>query len=769
MFPIMAGSSRTGYNLTRSLRTRASASASLNRTPASAGNRQKFTLSFWTKRGAFISSDFAMLFYSYASTSDYFGISFDSLARLNIFDALGGLSLTTTTVYRDPASWYHFVIAIDTTQATNTDRARIYVNNVRVVDLAIETYPAQNTNLNYNNAIIHRIAASDYPSFPRYYDGYMTEINFVNALQLTPSSFGSTNALTGVWQHARYTGTYGTNGFYLPFTDNSALTTSSNVGLGRDYSGNGNYWVTNNISITAGVTYDSMTDVPTLTGDRAANFAVLNPIAPNLAGTPTISNANLFVNCASASNFSAVPATILLPTTGKWYAEFTAIYVDGSTSILDVGLLSSNDFPTPSGVIGGSATSYSYRNTGSKINSGAATAYGASYVIGDTISIAFDATAGTLTFYKNNVSQGVAFSGLTLQYFFAVGGFNFAQWQCNFGQRPFTYTPPSGFVALNTFNLPNSTIVKGSDHMNIALARGADIKATTEALFTGQFLEWIKDRINVNNHQLLDSVRGLSAVLQSNTTAAETTYTTPSGSSVGWAWKAGASAVSNTNGTITSQVSVNASAGFSIVTYTGTGANATIGHGLGVSPEFIIVKSRSGVLDWRVWHIINPATRYLSLNLSDAAAVSAETWNSTLPTSSVFSVGTALNVNNSGSLYVAYCWTPISGYSKFGSYTGNGSSDGPFVYTGFLPKWILIKMLGVDNWILHDTKRNPYNTMTSSLYPNLTNAEDQSWYVDALSNGFKIRSGGSTAMNTNGVNYIYMAFAENPFKNSLAR
>jgi hypothetical protein len=182
-----------------------------------------------------------------------------------------------TPVYRDPSAWYHFVVAIDTTQATAANRIKLWVNGVQVTAYS-GVDPAQNASFVYlNGAYGHLIGRNNETGGPQYTDGYQAEINFIDGQALTPSSFGSTNTLTGVWQPARYTGTYGTNGFYLPFTDNSALTTSSNVGLGRDYSGNGNYWTTNNISITAGVTYDSMTDVPTLTSATAANFAVLNP------------------------------------------------------------------------------------------------------------------------------------------------------------------------------------------------------------------------------------------------------------------------------------------------------------------------------------------------------------------------------------------------------------------------------------------------------------------------------------------------------------
>jgi hypothetical protein len=246
---------------------------------------------------------------------------------------------------------------------------------------------------------------------------------------------------------------------------------------------------------------------------------------------------------------------------------------------------------------------------------------------------------------------------------------------------------------------------------------------------------------------------------------------------VGWTWKAGQGTTSsNTSGSITSTVSLNASAGLSMVTYTGTGANATVGHGLGVAPQLVITKGRDlvgGVTNWTVYHISIGNTGALFLNLTNATNTSITQWNNTSPTSSVFSIGTSGDKNTNTGTYVAYCWTPIAGYSAFGSYTGNGSADGPFVYTGFRPKFILIKNTGYDNnqtWVINDTTRSTYNVDNITLRPNSSNAESTTngSDLDELSNGFKIRNS-NTVTNASGTTIIYAAFAENPFKNSLAR
>jgi hypothetical protein len=257
------------------------------------------------------------------------------------------------------------------------------------------------------------------------------------------------------------------------------------------------------------------------------------------------------------------------------------------------------------------------------------------------------------------------------------------------------------------------------------------------------------------------------------TVGTNTDYNNLAATYVAWQWQAGqGSTSSNTNGTITSTVSVNASAGFSVVTYTGTGANATVGHGLGVAPSMVIAKNRSSGADaWCIYHVgLTSAAFFIKLNSTDAQASGVGVWNSTAPTSSVFSVGSSSGANGSTNAMVAYCWTPIAGFSAFGSYTGNGSTDGPFVYTGFRPRWVLIKSSSAGSqWILHDTARDTYNTTSATLFPNLSNAEAANNSFDMLSNGFKIRTGAGDSTNDSSATYIYMAYAENPFKNALAR
>ena len=331
-----------------------------------------------------------------------------------------------------------------------------------------------------------------------------------------------------------------------------------------------------------------------------------------------------------------------------------------------------------------------------------------------------------------------------------------------------------------------STIPKPSVHFNTKLYTGTGSSlALTGVGFQPDFT-WIKCRAagSGTDHVLFDAVRGVTKALNSNDNSVEDTIsnsltafgtdgftvngngaTGASGDTyVGWNWKANGAGSANTDGTINSTVSANTTAGFSIVSYTGTGANATVGHGLGVAPSMVIIKNRDSVKDWRVGHNGLTSWAYrLHLNDTSAQTEQSAIFNSTAPTPSVFSIGTSGSVNDSGQNIIAYCFAEKTGYSKFGSYTGNGNADGVFVYTGFKPAFVIFKVTNDnDNWHMHDNKRttNGGNPLNKVLYPNLNNLEG-SVDIDFLSNGFEPRSN-NNAFNASGKPYIYMAFAEEP-------
>ena len=798
------------YTIARSVRLRSSASAYFNRTPASNGNNQKWTWSAWCKLGTLTGYYlYAVQQAAAADDSFYFDTTTKALG-ISVNNGSVGYGALTNSIFRDPSAWYHVVIAVDTTQAVAANRVQFYVNGV-VQSQASNSIPQNYVFTGINTTKAQNIGR--HPVSGTYFDGYFSEMFFVDGQQLTPSSFGQTNAITGVWQPIKYTGTYGTNGFYLNFSDNSAATAAA---IGKDYSGNGNNWTPNNISVTAGVTYDSMIDVPTPYADGGngrGNYAVLNSVDGGVART-TISNANLFALFTGTAAGAGIRSSgFQMPTSGKWYAEFTLVAKPTLANATNVGISRSDTILNSTGnwYIGTSANDFSWSwGTGfsNKVTNNTGSAYGTAPAVGDVIGVAIDLDtnpgAFTLTFYNNGTSQGAAWTNQStggLTYSFGCSGTDNTNFATNFGQRPFAYTPPTGFKALNTYNLPDSTITNGAKYMAASLYSGTSASQSivnsgnnTGAISFKPDLVWIKSRSAATDHKLTDSVRGVTKALISDTSGAETTdangltafntngftvgsdsvYNNGTGPAtyVAWQWQAGGTAVSNTSGSITSSVSANPTAGFSVVTYTGTGANATVGHGLGVAPKMMIIKNRGGTVNWGIYHASlgsgSPQNYVMQFDTAGQYGPSSTYWNGTAPTSSVFSVGSLSNVNGAGGNFVAYCFAAVAGYSAFGSYTGNGSADGPFVFTNFQPRWVMVKRTdSTSDWYIWDTSRDTYNVESATLLADTSGAETSATSIDGLSNGFKCRS--ATVVNASGGTYIYAAFASSPFKLSLAR
>jgi hypothetical protein len=593
-------------------------------------------------------------------------------------------------------------------------------------------------------------------------------------------------------------GSYGTNGFHLPFSDNSTA-----AALGTDTSGNRNTWTVNNLSVAAGAGNDSLVDSPTnygtdtgAGGEVRGNYCTLNPLAISNAGTVnwTLTNGNLDAG-DPADCYGVIPGTIGV-LSGKYYWELT--FAGGSIGSTGYWGIERCDNTRTTRFPGNYENAYWFRADGNKVSgTGSASSYGSSFVLTDKAGIAFDADNGTLTFYKNGTSLGTAFTGIdTSQLWRLVIGntsntTSIITWTLNAGQRPFAYTAPSGFKALCTTNLAEPTIADGSTAMDVVTYTGNGSTQTISGLGFSPDFVWIKQRNAARSHRLFDTIRGAGDALFSDLTSAAQTESNAltafnsdgftlgdalavnvsPNTYVAWTWDAGSSTVTNDAGSITSQVRANASAGFSVVTYTGNGAaGATVGHGLGVAPSMLLVKARAGVENWAAYHSSIGATKYLILNATSAEAVDIGRWNNTAPTSTVVSIGDHGSVNTNTTNYVAYCFAPVAGYSSFGSYTGNGLADGPFIYTGFRPRWVLVKNSSATGaWILLDSARDTYNVAGLTLTPDASTAEssnDSRW--DFLSNGFKIRNTYSN-QNSNGATYIYAAFAEHPFATARAR
>jgi hypothetical protein len=806
--------------VSRSLRFNSADSAFLYRTPTVASNRRTWTWSGWVKRGKI--GDWAYLFQGSAGNptgglDDGTAIRFSSgnnqLVIYNLINTVSTVEVSTAALFRDPSAWYHIIVAMDTTQATSTDRVKVYVNGVQATLSAGGVYPSLNEDLYVNTTNPHLIGAlsRDAGAAQLFNDGYMANVQFVDGQALTPSSFGENNVNTGVWQPLQKNLTYGTNGFQLTFNDNTNTTATT---LGADSSGNGNNWTPSNFSVTTGPNNDSMVDSPTsfgtdtgVGGEVRGNYCTLNPLNTN--STITLTNGNLNVVSTGNTNSNNSQATFSI-TTGKWYFENTVTQSGANQSLwgfINQGTPATVNPGGSNGICCGCVGSLYVTMSGATLaNSISST----TFTTNDVAMVAVDADTGKVWFGKNGTWLGSGSpspaTGTTPNVTFTANTPITPVWQgyeslnagvFNFGQRPFAYTAPSGFKALCTQNLPTPTIgattaTQAGKFFNPVLYTGnGTARSITGVGFQPDFT-WIKLRDTNSSNGLFDAVRGATKRLVSDTTAAEDTIsgvtsfdsdgfslgTSYNGSPflyVAWNWKANGAGSTNTSGSITSTVSANTTSGFSVVTYAGNSVASTIGHGLGVAPSMIIVKNRttSSPGAWTVYHASLGNTSLMFMNTTDAVYTGNTAWNSTSPTSSVFSVGSGtLSVNNTGNNFVAYCFAEVAGYSKFGSYTGNGSTDGPFVFTGMRPAYIMVKRTDTGgtnmNWIIWDTTRNTTNVVGEELYANLNDAGTTYTDLDILSNGFKFRNS-TTWYNASGGTYIYMAFASSPFKYSLAR
>lgn len=459
-----------GYKLTRSLRFRSSASAYLNRTLTTPTNNLKWTWSGWVKRGLF-GSQLSMFIGGTTTTNNYMEFQFNTSDKLFVEQYASGytVSLTSNAVFRDPAAWYHLIVVYDSANATAANRCIAYINGVQVT-WSSPTYPSLNLASFVNSAINHEIGRQGTGAPQAYFDGYMAEVNFIDGQALTPSSFGAFS-IYNQWLPIKYAGTYGTNGFYLPFTNNASAAT-----LGNDFSGNSNTWTTNNISVTAGSTYDSMTDVPTLTSATAANYDVLNPVALPAGGS--ITNGNLQWTHSSTGNYGGCLSTIALPTSQAIYMETVVTSLTGSANWVGFGLSFMQSITTGGNTFASANTCYYgtrlsttqaiYNQTTTVRNDA-----GITFTTGDILQMAYDPSSGKVWFGKNNAwfDSGSGTTGnpsagtnatftyaptVTPQFFWTntfVQSSGTSAIAFNFGQRPFSYTPPTGYLALNTFNL----------------------------------------------------------------------------------------------------------------------------------------------------------------------------------------------------------------------------------------------------------------------------------------------------------------------------
>lgn len=722
VLPVGFGSSSgvdTG-DIGHSLRFRGVASSSLNRTFVAPTANTSWALNYWLKLGT-LGTLRHLLGVGAGSMAGHISLSAGN--ALTFTDNAGNVVATSTPLLRDPTGHGQLFVR------SNGTNIKGYWNGVEIL-----SYVGTITTI--NSANVHWIGRRSAASAD-HFDGYMSRTCFVdNGGALTPSDFAYFNTEINEWVSKTQSAVKavidagGTNSFMLDFDDGTSLTT-----LGYDKSSKGNNWTLNSFSLTAGTTYDWMLDVP------GNSYAALNPIYPSAAN---ITNGNLSSGTTAARG--TLNSTLF---DSQWFVTAGASAVTA-------------------GVIDDSGTTNTTSVTANKV-----------YAFKMT-------TAGALS-YKNVTDAGSWTSiatGLTgNRWPYSVT--QAASW--NFGQQPLPEALDTGFKALCQANMPTPAILNPEQHHNVY--------TVTKSGNTNFTLDWdgsvydtyfeIKRRDVAGDWYNVDGLRGYDKILKSNSTAAETTdanvigvsgttctlkSTLADGTYVISAWKAGltASRQTNTDGSITSTVSRNVTSGFAIVAFTSPASgNFSIGHGLGKAPKEVIVKNRAGTGGWTTF--FKGATSidsYLALNLTNAVTSSAGIWGGAEPSSTVVSMQSAVAIAAS-SAGVAYVHAEIPGYSKFGSYAGNGSVDGAYADLGFKPKWFRVKSsTAADDWRVYDALRPGYNVQGGDLRANTTVAEATAAEIDLTSSAVKLRI--ATTPNA-AQTYVYSAYADVPTKYSLAR
>ena len=799
------------FEISNSLRFNDGDSAYLGFTPSSAGNRRTWTWSCWVKLGILGTSK--TLFGSGTASSNDNTLDHTDGSIFLFYDRTADKIFLTDAVYRDPSAWYNVVFVADTTNSTAGDRLRLFVNGVRQAGASGSAYPNQNTDLGINNNVTHFIGARKRSAIENFYDGYQADTCFIDGTALAPSSFGETK--NDIWIPKNTSGlTFGDQGWRLQFKQVGTGTASSST-IGADTSGEGNHWTSNNL-----VASDVVPDSPTL------NFATYNPLAFDANSTYSEGNLKAVVTSGNASPLS------FGMTSGKWYAEVRCSggtntrvgvvnekgvgadlggsanswsKINNSARVFHNGAVTSQGAEWDDGQVAMVAIDVDARKIwygveGTWDISGdpaAGNNPSQSSITGDTLFLASASGSGTLTYIFNTGSDGT------------FGGAETSQGNADGNDiGDFYYAPPSGYLALCTANLPDAVETMdpaqgGSpqDYFNTVLYTGNGGDANSPQAITGVGFQpdwvWGKNRDAGKYHYLSDSVRGVSggSLASNDTIIAEDIGFKAFGSDgfsvsdvdsgtanennnkyVAWNWKAGTSFSNDASatgvGSIDSAGTVSTDAGFSIINYTGNGTSgATVAHGLNSAPQVTFIKNLiTAGKNWESY-MINPfdgSYDYFYLNLT---AGKGDFAGGTVPSSTVITLGGGADSNENTKSTIAYCFHSVDGYSKFGGFTGNANANGPYVYTGFRPAFIMTKRIdSTANWVIYDSDRTPSNPMAGELYPDLDAAEsvpDPARY-DFFSNGFRPIST-AAGSNASGGKFIYLAFAEQSFKYANAR
>ena len=767
-----AGQSAEAYTIDQSCRFNDNDSAHLHWTPSgAASDSKKLTISLWAKRAnigtgvvsgpngiaSMVGCAASGIFMGFLRATDTWGVV-DGI-RFGYTD--GSQLYNTTQSFRDPGAWYHFVMQIDSTQSTEADRFTLWVNGEEVTAFKATDF----TNLSEDDSLtkwgvqsIKQSVGTGGTAQGDLFDGYLAEVIFVDGTAYAASKFGETNSTTGQWIPKLPSGiTFGNNGYHLDFADSSSL--------GNDVSGNDNDFTASGLAAA-----DQTPDSPTL------NRAVLNAAQDGSSATAVMSEGNTRV---AVSGSTRIQRMSTIPLVGKVYWEVAV--ADNSQNI--AGICDNTVFPMeyndfqellpPHVMVYDNANLWyndSYDTYSQPSN-------------GQRWMFAYDADTGELwggvngTWHNSGDPAAgtgeVGTVGTTTTWFIVIGGKSGADQQLILGSDNMSHTVPSGFTAdLNVSQLDDPTIADPSDYFNVDIYTGTGESLARTGIGFQPNLLIDKSRSNSDSFDVVDSVRGVDKYLYTDGTAAEETDTdkVQSFDSDGYTLGTGGGINSSGRTYVAWLWKESTTPAFDIVSYDGTGSVKTESHGLGVVPDLMIIKNRDEADGWVIYHQSLGATQELRFS-STVPSPNSVFFNDTAPTSSVFTVGTSHGVNGPDEAMIAYVFAEVEGFSKISSYVGNGNADGPFVWCGFRPSFLLWKSVSnADDWNILDDQRSPYNVADLALEPNTNDAEvtGSPREVDLLSNGFKIR-GSDTNLNGNGHTLIFWACADTPFKTALAR
>ena len=791
---IRAGASGAGgdYEVERSIRLNRSDNSYLQISRSSDGNRKKWTFSTWLKVAKH-GDDLRPIFAFNGTGNNRENFAFESNGKLAYQLRVSGSSkaqIVTNFQFRDPTAWYHIVLVWDSDNGTSADRAIIYVNGVRQEVTTFIT-PASGSSTFINSTTTHYINHDAHWDSGDY--GY-AETYFIDGQAYDPTYFAESDTDTEQWVPKKYISGFSGNSFYLAYTDNSNNTATT---IGKDYSGLGNNVTPVNVSVAAWPDNDSLVDTPT------NNFATLNTLDKH--GNVDTANGNLETASSTGGNHFPI-FTAMSMRGGKYYLEYKCLNGDNGMimSIMNIehdgGSLATDSTP------GNNASAVNKVGFGLLVGSGRTShngtlsspgAYGSALAVNEaeTGMCAVDLDNGKIwwgkegTFFNSgdpangtNAAFTTIDTDTTWNFCFHV--LNNNNLALNWGQHGYSFTPPTGFGRLCTADLAEPEIKNPTAHHETILYSGNGSQRAISGLDFSPDLVWVKRRNAGNFHILSNVVSGSGVYLVTNTTDAESTggsqlingfnsdgfdvgteaaVNNSSGTYASWNWNGGDSTVTNTSGSRTTQVRANQTCGFSILTFNYGSGSQTLGHGLGKPPQWIMGKTQDNSTAWVIFHKSTGANKWFNYNTSPANSGNA-VWDNAMPTSTLINLGTGMS--NQGDA-IFFAWSEIVGFSAFGRYIGNGSTNGPYVHTGFQPAWLMYKNVSQNGgqWFIRDNKRQTGNPNNASLAAESSGSETESSLVDTdfLSNGFKLRET-NEGTNNNGIEYIFMAFAKHPVK-----